>query len=363
MTALRLPRRRDRIAARRADFAWFAGLLVFTVVAADVWIDCRKQEWHDEEYGHRRDLLRAQVAEHPDRPILLALGSSRVGLGFRPEALPELCTAEGRPVIPFNGSHLAGGPTMNQVMLRRFVRDGFRPRWLVVEAAPLLLNHESTAIPTTAATAFDLPYTLPYLPLGKVAMVFARSRLNPFYKHRQYVMESYAPALAWPRLAGDDFPMGPLGGCLGDGCPVSMPPEMIERLTATTLRNDRAALTRFAPDPSCDRALRDLAAWAVKEGIGVTLLLTPESSRYRALYTETAQEAIARYGDGLESQFGVTVVDARDWLEDDGFYDGHHMLREASARFTRRLGERVLGPLVAGQALPHTSGGPSVGVH
>lgn len=201
MAAVRSSDRRWRIAARRADFIWFGVLLVLAGLAADVWIDCRKPEWHDEEYGHRRSLLRAQVAEHPDRPILLGLGSSRVGLGFRPEALPELCTAEGRPVIPFNGSHLAGGPVMNQVMLRRFVRDGVRPRWLVVEAAPLLLNHESPGIATTAATAFDLPYTLPYLPLGKVAMVYARGRINPFYKHRQYVMETYAPASpgrGWP---------------------------------------------------------------------------------------------------------------------------------------------------------------------
>jgi hypothetical protein len=362
MDALLPPRRRTGLAARRADFAWFVLLFVVVSLISDALIDWGKPEWLDEEYGLRRDLLRAQLTADPSRPILLGLGSSRIGVGFRPEVLPEISTPDGRPVLFFNGSHLAGGPIMSQLMLHRFVRDGLRPRWILLEAAPLLLDHDYCSVPTTHATSFDLRYTLPYVPLGKAALVYFRSRLNPFYKHRQYVLETYAPALACEREADDSLLMGPLGGCLSGWCPLAMSPEKSEQMTARVLRDDGPFYGRFKADPKCDRALRDLISWSLKEGIGVTVLLTPESSRLRALYTAEAQQAIARYCEDLESRFGITVIDARTWLEDDGFFDGHHLLRAGSIRLTHRLEARVLRPLVEGRLVAHVGGNGHVGV-
>jgi len=43
---------------------------------------------------------------------------------------------------------------------------------------------------------------------------------------------------------------------------------------------------------------------------------------------------------------GLTLVDARTWLPDSDFMDLHHVLASGAERFTKRLEEEVLRPLV-----------------
>jgi hypothetical protein len=42
----------------------------------------------------------------------------------------------------------------------------------------------------------------------------------------------------------------------------------------------------------------------------------------------------------------VPLIDARDWVDDDGFWDGHHMLPAGAAQFTHRFEREALQPLV-----------------
>src|SRR4051812_40711862 len=96
--------------------------------------------WHpglyDSEYAVRLRTLRARVAEAPGRPLLLLVGSSRTEMNFLPEVLPPLHTASGETPLVFNFSHLGAGPVMNLLEVRRLLRDGVRPGWLVLEAMP-----------------------------------------------------------------------------------------------------------------------------------------------------------------------------------------------------------------------------------
>src|SRR5437764_8478945 len=94
---------RARRRACRADFAWFGLFLVAAFVLLDVVVD-RWPLLYDPEYGTRLGLLRQRIAEEPERPVLLVVGSSHVGLGFHPEGMPPVRTADGTPVLAFTWS-------------------------------------------------------------------------------------------------------------------------------------------------------------------------------------------------------------------------------------------------------------------
>ncbi len=347
------------LAACRADFLWFGVFFVAAILVLDV----AKDHWpllYDTEYAVRLDLLRQRLAEAPERPLLLFVGSSRVGQGFHPEAMPEVRTADGQPVLAFTFSHLAGGPTMSLVQTRRLLREGIRPRWLLVELVPAILADESPSTPIAHSTAGDLPILFRYLSPAKVGMVYVRSRLNPWHSHRQELLETFAPALACPRHEADHIRLGPQGGDDYWFCPRSITPEEVRRRTQFTLKTDGPRLQKLRIVPRVDRALRELLDLCRTEGIEAVLVCTPESSEYRALYSAESQRVLADYAADLERAYRVPVVDARAWVPDDGFVDGHHQLKAGGIHFTRRLTAEVLRPLALGRLRPRADTAPAV---
>jgi hypothetical protein len=73
----------------------------------------------------------------------------------------------------------------------------------------------------------------------------------------------------------------------------------------------------------------------------------PESSEFRGWYGPAGYAAVTAFAQQLSGEFGVPVYDARDWVSDDGFADGHHLIPAGAEAFTDRLaaewGKRV-GP-------------------
>jgi hypothetical protein len=74
-----------------------------------------------------------------------------------------------------------------------------------------------------------------------------------------------------------------------------------------------------------------------RERIPVVLILTPESSEFRSWYTPACWMATANLLDELRATYGVEILDARSWLEDDDFFDGHHHDVSGATKFTTRL--------------------------
>src|SRR5262249_25720865 len=84
-------------------------------------------------------------------------------------------------------------------------------------------------------------------------------------------------------------------------------------------------------------AMRDLLDFARTEGYMVGVILMPEGPAFRGWYPPYARDQITAYVDELAREFAVPVIDARDWIEEDGFSDSHHMLAEGATAFTDRL--------------------------
>src|SRR4029077_17668713 len=134
----------------------------------------------------------------PNRPLLLTLGSSRMTLGYRPELLPPLGPASGPQPLPFNFSLFGSGAPCNLMVLHRLLRQGVRPRWLVVELMPAKLSRDSHCWPLTAAVYSDLALLRRYIPAWKVYSVYCRQRLLPWFRQRTELLREYAPGWVTP---------------------------------------------------------------------------------------------------------------------------------------------------------------------
>ena len=86
--------------------------------------------------------LRKLIHQHPDRPLVLLLGSSRTAMGVKPDvweaARPGL---PGDPLL-FNMAIVGSGPITELLTLRRVYADGFRPAVVLLEFWPPFLRQD-----------------------------------------------------------------------------------------------------------------------------------------------------------------------------------------------------------------------------
>jgi hypothetical protein len=113
----------------------------------------------------------------------------------------------------------------------------------------------------------------------------------------------------------------------------------------------RAVLQTFAVGAGPERFLRANLAECRAVGVPVALLLMPESEEFRAWYPPAAERGVAAFLDRLKADCNVPVIDARAWVDDADFWDGHHLLPGGAAAFSGRLA----GALSA--MWPHFRGG------
>lgn len=335
-------RRRQRIARKEILWtlaAFFAMQGAFLIVLDVAWPGI-----YDKEHETRANLIDERRRENPDADLLVMVGSSRVDLDFVPEELPPLTGPEERAVLPFNYSHLAAGPRMNLVQVERLIRQGKTPRWLLLELIPGALHHEG--VQATMISAGDLPTLCKFANAANVLTVFARSRLNPFFKHRLEVLDRFAQPLSSMVGWQDRIKLRHLGGDDNWIRKDHFPQEMLDKLSlhARSIYFDR--LQNFQIDPALDGATRELLALCRRHGVHATIILTPEDSAFRSWYSAQTHRRIDEYLAGIRREFGVEVVDARAWISDDKYFDAHHLRLTGAIEFTHRLHREVIEPLL-----------------
>jgi hypothetical protein len=127
-------------------------------------------------------------------------------------------------------------------------------------------------------------------------------------------------------------------------------PELHERWLQRTRDEYTPILVNFRIAPEADRLFREMLHTCRHEGIQVIgLLRMPEGTEFKRLYSPEATQCIDSYLHDLCRQEETRLIDASNWLEDDCFADGHHLLPPGAKRFTLRLWREVLEPAVEGQ--------------
>ena len=343
--------RRTARTARKARKALAAGLLAFltATLALSLAIEYHWPQWRDPEFGHRMTRLTRAVRENPSRPLILAIGTSRLQNALFPAAMgfPE---APGSPRV-FNFGQSASPPLKELLTYRRVREAGIRPAAVLVEVLPATLAidgpaEELLAQQTARLSAADLRHLAGYAAdPGRLRRGWLTARLLPWQAQRLALMSHWLPRwLPWQaRLDGTWDNMD------ADGFqPIPMPkPELRRTATELAFRQYRHAFDAYQPGESSFRAIGELVHACRADGIPLAFLLPPLSPAFRGAFLpgvyENGEAHLRRFADRL----GVPVLPAPDDLHEDDFMDGHHMLSHGAERYSRWLADTHLKPWLA----------------
>ena len=278
---------------------------------------------------------------------MLVVGSSRITTDFRPKSLPPLRTADGACPLPFNHSHSGAGPLFNLVQATRLANEGIKPRWMVIEVMPALLGVDGQSTAADLAEASDLPVLRKHIVPWKLYGRFVWKRASVMIDHRNACVHACLPWL--DPAPFNCLTLEPLGDMIGAPERPADQEEKDRRMEAVR-RQYFSGLQHLIVRANQDRAMRDLLTRCRAESIAVALLIAPESREFRSWYAAESSKKLENHCDALRHDFGVPIVDARDWMPDEDFADPHHLAPQGADRFTARLGREVLQPLAAGSA-------------
>jgi hypothetical protein len=320
----------------------FAFFLAMQVAAALVHLpEHWRPEARDPEYGQKLHALRRRLAAEPGRPLILVIGSSRTEVGLRPGAISGLAAPNGLEPLVFNYG-LPGAEALTELLcLHRLLKAGIRPDWVLVEILPPALHEERGAEESIH------PERLAW---GDLELL-RRYSTRPWELYRDYGLTHLVTsrcAAAWmPWLDGRGVRpknMDEAGwvDCLrGAGDPAAY------RRRVEHIRQEYVGyFNHFRVSPRADRSLHELLDRCRTEGIRVALFIMPEASDFRAWYSPAMEEELARYCARLSRDYQVPFCDARTWVADKGFYDGHHLLADGACTFSERFGREVIRPLL-----------------
>jgi hypothetical protein len=295
----------------------------------------------DSAYTAKLQRLRERLAEAPGRPLVLLLGSSRTLVGIRAERFGT--TPDGRPAIGFNFGLQGGGPLLQLVCLRRLLADGIRPDLLFVEVLPLLFNQphehpiEEEWLRAERLTLAELLALRPYHT--------EPARLYQRWLKSQGVSRTLRRTPLWRELAGngavrpavEDWLNSMDGHGWNHHFLAPLTPEYRRQATEETLKQYTAACGEFRLAGGAAGALAELLRRCRHESIPVVLYHMPEGAAFRSLYAPGVRKGLDDFIAGVCRHWNLSLIDARDWVNDDGCWDSHHLLPDAAVAFTERL--------------------------
>ncbi len=328
--------------------AIFVGTQLALGVASELYPRIR-----DPLYGDKKVKLARRLPDDGPRPTtIVMLGSSRTGLAFHGKRVEERFAADlGRPAVAFNMGVPASGPVTHLVYLNRLIDDGITPDFVLVEVLPSMIADRADAPlekhwlfadrlrygeqDTVIRHGFDAP---------SVRDRWWRSVVLPVHTLRFQLLSRVAQS--WlPWQARFDWSRGT------DEC--GWGTSAVQQATA----DDRALglarasaeygpiLADLHPGGPAVGALRELVQRCQGLNIPVRLVLMPEGSAFRALYSPAVNERLKRFLADFTAELGIApTVDARTWLDDEMFWDSHHMLIRGAEAFSERLASEAIVP-------------------
>ncbi len=338
---------RSRQRSARAVVAWGVALVVLANVAILVSLEAFWPNARDPEYGYRLDRVRAHQRAHPDRPLVVAFGTSRTQNAFDPRsmAFPD---EPGSPLV-FNFGQGGAPPLLQWLTHQRLLATDVRPEAVLVELCPLTLHLSGPAevlfAPNTEClSAADVRRLEPYCgDPDALRRRWAAERPRVWRAQQSMMLSHIAPEWQpWERRVDHYWDDTRASGF----APYSAPVTDGER---TRLRESVgvayfATLQQLRVAEFTKRAYRDLVTECRARGVPVAFYLAPESPAFRSWYSPASREVLAAYCRELSAEFGTPVFGALDTMTEEDFADGHHMLPGGAAKYSRWLADTHLRP-------------------
>jgi hypothetical protein len=326
---------------QRQSLIWYLVGFFAVQLALGVGVERFWTAVRDPDYNEVEQIIRARQMEAPNRPLVLVLGSSRTQLGLEAGRLNE--SEETNAPLVINAGFGGGGPMLSQVVLRRLLQAHLRPRLVCLEIMPMALSAADGA-PIEERRSSQCRYSvLEALRLRRYCVRqswlwfnWVAGRVLPCARHAAELRDGLRidlPVTGRPRESSRDrygwiSPPGP-----------SQPKR--DALTRAAFEEYRPALEqpKLARGPL--QAFGDLLALCRREHLATVIFVPPESRLFRTCNPSAAATQMDVLRD-LAQEWNVPLVDARAWIEDAGFFDGHHLHTQGALQFTERFGREVL---------------------
>ena len=346
---------------RRAGRALAWGLALFALGQAAVSASIAADWWRvrDPLYVGKEKLYEAhRAASRAGGRVpfeILAFGSSRGYFGVRAvELSADLTRDAGRPVGVFNFGTPAAGPLTHRLYLRRVLARFGKPDYLLVEILPPYLACQAGTVMETnwllpsrlqSVQERDELHAMGYC-VAKPDSLKKLAAFAPCYGHRLAIANAAFPWLL-PRYMNLDGQVNTdAGGTYAP--PKPGPPTAEDRAKGVAIA--RRTYAPFAAGLSVGgpsaRAFRRLLEECREAGVRVGVVAMPEGPSFQAIYGPGDWETAMAFVRRVAADTGADVIDARDWVAEDGFSDGHHLTPEGGRAFSQRLAREALLPLV-----------------
>ena len=290
----------------------------------------------------------ARLAEAPDRPLVLALGSSRMDWAFQAGRLNGQLGPDGRPLLCYNFGVPTAGPIHQALYVNDLLDEGIRPRLLLLEFVATHFNQSRRGIQSEEhftmyhwLTAHQLLFFRPYLSNPRRATVaWLEAQLAPWYGYRWTIHG---------RFLGNDGRPNPLDQVQQpmDSWGWRLLADDVGTLDYRAWRyagNNKMygdSLRRFHLGAGPVQAMHDLLARCRREHIPVVLVDMPVTKTFTSLYSPEGRAELAGFLAELRHRYSVEVIDASDWLVQEDFDDGFHVLKAGAYHFTTRMIDEV----------------------
>lgn len=301
--------------------------------------------WRDPEFGKRFEVLRNRIATQPGAKPVIVLGSSRVAMGLRPDAIyGEPKAGELRGPMLLNMSLAGSGPIMELWVYRRLLAEGIRPAAVLIEYWPAFLRedgsyHEDSRIDPLRLNQADRWMVESYFrPEHQVNVAENRRKrsLQPWLHHRKSLMNRFAAAwLPYSQRSEAIWDKIDHWGWL-PGRENASAEEAAQAINAAG-GYYKPLFDNYTVSPVADRALRELIGEIRSSNIPLALLYLPESSGFVGFVPKSAQFEADHHLEKLLRAESMNIIDARGWVDDAMLPDGFHLTKPGAAEVTRRL--------------------------
>jgi hypothetical protein len=343
-----MSRRRSRTA--RNAFGCFLAAFVTCQVLLFWVIEEGWPQLRDPAYAVRIAALkqRLRTAKKTGQPeLVVMLGSSRTLNALRASPLEaSLSDQAGRPVLVQNLGVPAAGPMTGLLYFGRMLAEGIRPDLVLIEVMPLFLDRKAGSsevwIEADRLGWHDFALMEQYaLPSRALWDQWRDGCFLPGFKHRSTILNEAMVSL-WPRYRAQHWSHR----CDATGWMAQpredFPPDAVQQVQERARTEYESKLCNFELGGHSCEALRRLLTECEREQIPTALVLMPEATMFQRWYPQEAWQAIESFVAEVSRQHHRPVINARNWIADEDFLDGHHLLNRGATAFTQRLADAFL---------------------